>query len=609
MVKLSLSPEERALEEAVRRRDLVNDLARLRRESGCSQNAACAAMGVSAATLSRYTRAYETGGLEGLMPKFTQSGRKPLARLTPEQERIVRQLVLKSDPNAGRRISVSFALRIFAHSDACPDDLREVILKPRRSKHSITPTLKRQARIRPEDKMLYRGEKHFKLNGYSQPRDLTYVDETGAVVPIAPGVCFEGDDMHVNEPFWVEWNDPADPCAARYGVRAFRAQLIPWLDVGSGAFRAFSLVLRYTDAYRAKDLRWSLNHFFQSVGIPKILRMEMGAWKAHDVESIATDARVCRITHATSPGSKFIENRFHNLQKALALHGVPVGRKRGEFEAGGKLWTATRQGRKDPRTCFMSLEAVMEKIESCLAFINADPMEGSIYGAPRARELYALDRWCPDEIWEAGLKAPLRRPTLEESWRLQPEIRQVSLQAGMARVRCDEVGAVYWFHSPRFGELGSGWKVQVAFDPADPGKGAAIINAEPRDGCRNRAGIHPGEILCLAEHVDRVPQFNLSEEAGDSISFERRNRYSRLCRLLYREILPYGRRGGAQYQQAKDGRGNVAELTMGRTAQSDCGASAAQTDRPPGRGGGAAGGRRDDRRKVTPTEDPLLKYL
>ena len=54
--------------------------------------------------------------------------------------------------------------------------------------------------------------------------------------------------MHIYEPFYVERNDPADQCTAKYRVRAFCAQLIPWLDINCGRFVAFSLVLRYTNA-------------------------------------------------------------------------------------------------------------------------------------------------------------------------------------------------------------------------------------------------------------------------------------------------------------------------------------------------------------------------
>ena len=634
MVTLNYSPEERALHEATRRRELVHTL-NILRSDGLSQNKAAAEMGESAATLCRYRKAYESNGLEGLMPKFANCGRKPLAELSPEQQQLVQQLVVKSDPNASKRISVSFALRIFAHSDQCPDHLREVILKQRKSKHTITATLKRQARVRKEDKEAYRGRA---LETYRQPRDLTYMNEAGEIVPIAPGVCIEGDDMHFNEPFYVDWDDAADPCAAKYGVRAFRAQLIPWLDIGSGRFVAYSIVLRYSDAYRAKDLRWSLNHVFQSVGIPKILRLEMGAWKAKDVESIATDARVCKITHATSSGAKFIENRFNSLQKAFSLSGVQLGRTRGEFVEGNKLWMACRQGRKDPRTCLPSLKDVIAKCEAGLNFLNADPMEGELYGPARARELYGLQRWVPDEVWSAGLKEPMRRPTIEETWRLMPELHTRSISAGFVRVRCDEVGTAYWFHDPRFAELGTGWRVQVAFDPANPEQGAAIINAEPKDGARNRLGIAEGELLCVAENVDRVPQFNLSEQPGDTQGFERKKRYSQLCRLLYREIMPYGRSGGAVRHHARDGRGNVAEIAAGggsasrygegRIADDESRVRSTEKNFVKTRGQAAGTGEANEtanaaatrgefdnpipkktRRAVTPAADPLLQYL
>lgn len=559
------NPADKALREASRRRDLVLTLMSLLSD-GYSQNQASRQLRESAATLSRYRRAYAKDGIEGLLPKHTNSGRKPDVELTDDERRMVQQIVIKSDPNPGKRVSVSFALRVYAHSDACRDAVRDVILKPRKSKHTLTPTLKKQARVRVEDKQLYRGPKTFTLESFTQPRDLTYVDERGEVVPLMPGVCFEGDDMHINEPFWVEWNDPADKCAARYGVRAFRAQLIPWLDVGAARFVGYSLVLRYSDAYRAKDLRWSLNHLFHTVGVPKILRLEMGAWASHDVESIAADARVCKITHATGPKSKFIENRFNQLQKCYALHGMPLGRKRGEFEEGNKLWMRCRQGTADPRKHFMGLNELVEKLDAGLLFINADPLEGDVYGPGYAREYHNLDRWSPDSIWQKHVAAnPLRTPSLEETWRLQPEIATRAIHAGMARVRCDEIGAAYHFHHERFAEMGTGWKVKVCFDPARPDRGAAIINAESQDGARNRLKMPEGELIGIAEYVDRVPQFNLSDLDTDKSSFERRARYTKLCRLLYREIMPFGvkQRTASTAHHLRDGRGEVAEVSQG----------------------------------------------
>ncbi|WP_309400206.1 hypothetical protein [Cerasicoccus maritimus] len=483
-------------------------------------------------------------------------------------------------------------------------------MKTRKSKHTITPTLKRQARVTVESKRLHRGPKTFDLAGYSQPRDLTYIDATGAEKPIVPGVCFEADDMHLNEPFWIDWPDSADPCAARHGVRAFRAQLIPWIDIGSARFVAYSLVLRYSDAYRAKDIRWAINQVFHSVGVPEVLRFEHGAWEAKDVEEIGADSRLCRITHAQTSKGKFIENRLNHLQKALALDGVHLGRKRGEFEEANKLWLVCRDGRKDPRQHFCSLAEVTSRIDAALAFCNNDPLEGDVYNAARARELYGLDVWNPDDIWHRHVgQHPLRQPTLEESWRVQPEIRVVSVSGGLVSIRCEEFGARYWFFHEELARLGTGWKVKVAFDPADPERGAALINAEPRDGARNRLGLREGEFIGIAEPVDNVPQFSLADRrnAESRDGFDRKSRYQKLCRLLYREISPFGRRQSAAKttHHIRDGRGNVAEIKQGqqRPAAPESRHAAGASER-----GGQSTGQRNERKPSKPTRrsNPLF---
>lgn len=553
--------------------------------AGVTQGAAARELGISPATASRLLERHRAG--LPLAPRTTEAGRKPLATLTPEEQAAVQRLTLQTDPHdpaKTQRVSVSFALRIYARSEACRPELAEAILRPRSSKHTITPTLRRQARVRQSDRLLAAGEDTFHLHGICTPRALSWLDETGAEQPLVPGLLMEADDMTANEPCWIPWDDPADPCAARWGCRLVRPQMLPWLDVGSASFRSYGLVLRYNDAYRASDILRGVAHLFHSTGAPRYLRLEYGTWDAHAVNALESVHGLCRILRATSAKTKFIENRFHTLQKFLALGGVSMGRHRGVKETETSQWLAARTGRLDPRTVFPSLEQWVARVDAAFAACNAEPIEGEVYGPASARRLHGRRAWVPDEIWHTWLEAhpeAVRTPTLEQTYRLLPEQREVAIRGGHVALKVAEHDATFYFFHEAFARLGDGYRVRVCCDPARPDLGAAVLSAESgaraafrldteagRGGTEatERRPYREGELVCVAEHVERVPQFSATSEWDDRASFERRARYREQCRLQYRQIMPFGRGTGLRSTEHRDGRGNVARVDLGGRA-------------------------------------------
>ncbi len=544
-------------------------------EQGQSQAAIAEALGVTPPTLSRYLHLHRLGGYAALRPATTNAGRKPLISPTPEEQAAIQRLTLQTDPHdpaKTRRVSVSFALRAYARSEACRPELAEAILKPRSSKHTITPTLRRLARVTQSSRLLHAGPDTFALHGIVTPRDLTWLDEAGVERPIYPGLLFESDDMTSNEPCWVPWEDEADPCAAKFGCRLMRPQMLPWLDVGSASFRSYSLVLRYNDAYRARDILWSISHLFHTVGAPRYLRLEFGAWDAKDINALESVHGLCQIQRATSAKTKFIENRFNTLQKFLALGGVSMGRHRGVKELETKQWLACREGRLDPRTVFPSLEQWIARVDAAFAACNAEPIEGEVYGPANAQRFHGRRSWVPDEIWELHTRAnPLRRPSVEESYRLLPLQADVSVRGGHVGVKVAEHNATFYFYADAFARLGDGYKVRVCFDPAQPELGAAIVNreagarsAQDLDSAQPHRPYRPDQLICIAEAVDRVPQFSATSQWDDRTSFERRRRYREQCRLQYRAIMPFGRRQAEapKVTEHRDGRGNVGTASV-----------------------------------------------
>ncbi|HTJ78506.1 MAG TPA: hypothetical protein VL357_05880 [Rariglobus sp.] len=592
-------PTDHQIAEENRRIAIVQDLLALTADGAMSQNAAAAQLGISAAKASRLMTLYQVGGLSALRPLSANSGRRPLVTLSAVEQRAVQQLALMSDPHdptKTRKFGVSFALRTFARSEQCRPELAEVILKSRSSKHTITPTLKRAARVTQSSRLKTSGPGAFDLHGICTPRDLTYVDAEGNEKPIMPGLLFESDDMTSNEPCCVEWDDPADPCAARYGVRLVRPQCLPWLDVGSGRYVGYSVVLRYNDAYRAKDIKWAMSHVFHTIGAPSFLRFEMGTWDANLINDVESVHKVCKVLHATSAKTKYIENRFNQLQKYLALGGISMGRHRGVKEKESAHWTACRMGQRDPRKIFPTLADWTARFDAALVAFNTEPVEGEIYGPANARRFHGRRAWVPDEIWHQHMeKSPMRKPTLEESYRLLPEQADVTIRGGHVKVKSAEHDAVFYFYSDAFARLGDGYQVTVCCDLAQPHLGAAIVNRE--QGARSavnpaasQAGrpYREGELICIAEAVDRVPQFSTTGQYDDRASLDRRRRYREQCKLLYRAIMPFGR-GQATAPKAleqRDGRGavEVGSLNAGRLNESapalSSSLSALSSDRP-----------------------------
>jgi hypothetical protein len=553
-------------------------------EGGKSQADAAVALQVPAPSLSRYLKLYRIGGLSALRPESTNSGRPRLAELNSIEQAAVQKLTLMADPHnpaKTKTVSVSLALRVYARSEACRPELADVILKQRSSKHTLTPTLRRQARVTQSSRLLNAGPEAFALHGFTTPRDLTFIDEAGKEMPIMPGELFEADDMTANEPCWLPWDDAADPCAAKYGVRLVRPQTLFWLDVGSARFAGYSTVLRYNDAYRARDILWSLSHLFHSVGVPRRLRLEYGAWDANVINTLDSVHQLCHIMRATSAKTKFIENRFNTLQKFLALGGVSVGRHRGVKEIENKNWLRCREGRADPRDFFPSLETWTARTDAALLAFNAEPVEGEVYGPANAQRFHGRRAWVPDEIWANHVAtSPLKIPSVEESYRLMPEQREVAIRGGHVAIKSAEHGATFYFYHDLFARLGDGYQVTVCCDPAQPHLGAAILNRETGA----RAALDPEtaqagrpyryfHLMCVAEPVDRVPQFSATTQWDDRASFDRRKRYREQCRLQYRAIMPFGRQQStaAKVTEHRDGRGNVGVVETGtpRSSQHD----------------------------------------
>lgn len=535
--------------------------------NGMSQNKAARLCGVTGAQVLKWRRLFKSGGLAALRGNYQNCGRKPSYCPTPQEIQGLREYVLKTDPTLGLRCNKILAAQLFAQDARCSEELRAILESLGTERKALPLAISRVMQVRKSDKDLIRGKKRNALEGIFTPRDLTWFCD-GKERTLLPGDIWESDDMSINGMFYVPWSSESDPCAKKFGVRVFRAQLLPFLDVATGGFVAYSLILRESDAYKAEDIRWALNHLFKNVGVPKILRFEHGSWCSHAVEAIEKDLNVCRIVHAKTAKGKIIEGRFNQLQRILALNEVHLGRHAGEFEEANSDWMAYRQGRRDPRKELPSLAEQTERLDAAFNFLNSKPINGENYNSINSKKIYNLPNWIPQQLSDKFyLDNPRpRKPDFKERLAILPLRREVKIRHGMVKVTVSDFEGVYYFHHEKFAELGDGWQVAVCFDPADPDEGAGIISLMPTDDARNHLRIRKGEFICKAENVERVPQVVIGE--CDAIGFTRAKRHAKLAHQLFREIVPaYAKKRGATVHDYRDGSGESTRIEFETTKE------------------------------------------
>jgi hypothetical protein len=363
-------PNENQIREARRREQLLEQLDKITAAGG-SLGSAADLLGEDAASLCRWRKAYRAGGFEALVPKHHQSGRKPLAVPSADELTKLKALYVQTG-------SKTSAMRMFANDDDCSDSLRAAILKPRRSKHTLTKTLRDLVEVPDAVHDYYKSPKQTALNCFFHPRDLTYVDADGQRRELLAGDVFESDDMTVNFGWWVQWPTGGDKCSEKFGVRLLRGQLLPICDVRSCRFVSYALIARMADSYRMDDIWQFFGRSFSDVGLPRIgVRLERGIWEGSKLRGIPIEAGAhtslerrlgglsalgLRTIRSYRPTTKIIENRFNFLQTCMAtIHGQ-LGRTRGAMERQTKLWMACRDGRADPRDYFLSMDEIAARI-------------------------------------------------------------------------------------------------------------------------------------------------------------------------------------------------------------------------------------------------------
>jgi hypothetical protein len=510
----------------------------LRREGILRASAAGERVDVSAATLSRWRRAYAASGLKGLEPDYSKCGRKPLAVLDEWEQTTAKRLYVQTG-------SVTTALRLLANSESCSEQAASAILKKRTSKHTLTRSLRSQVEV-PKAVVAYaKSPKNARTNFFICPRTLTYRDALNRERPLLVGDLSERDDMSNNFIGWVEWPWGGDPCSNRYGVRIARGQCLLQIDVRSLFFQSF--------CYLGQSYR---DHFVPTIGE----RWERGIWASNKLRGVAIEpghttnaARLGglaslgrRVIESQSPTTKIIENRFNFFQTVSSTIPGQIGRSRGEMERENKLWTECRAGRRDPREHFLSFAELGDQIEKKLHYVNAEPVEGLLYqGIPA--EIYA--RGVAERRDELVPLAP------EQGYIFSRTQRDALATKGTALVRYtrpDGTRGGWWFgHQDLY--RWEGESLAVYFDDENPAAGATVV--PKRVGLRDAQPLH-----CAL--IDGCPQFTLSRAELDPAmreALDRRKGSVDAVRSEYR-ALGFGQRL-ARVSSVRDGEGRSAEVT------------------------------------------------
>ena len=546
------------------------DAAAVARERADILTAAAAGqkVNVPAPTLSRWRKLYRTDGLAGLEPKYTftkedgtrgGSGRKPLAKLDEVEEITAKQLYVKTG-------SMTLALRTLAGMDVCSQATADVILKVRASKHNIPRTLRDQVDLPQVVMAHHKSQKQARTHFFINPRELTYLDPSGQEQPLRVGDLSERDDMSNNFLVWVDWPQGGDPCSDKYGVRIARGQLLCQIDVRSLYFQSFCFLIRLRDSYRADDIWNWVGQTYRNQFVPAIgERWERGIWSSHKLRGHPIEpghtpdemrigglqALGRRVIESHSPTTKIIENRFKFFQAVCRTIPGQIGASRGEMERETKLWMECAQGRRDPRTHFLSYEQATEQLEAKMQFCNHEPMEGTLY------------RGVPAELYSTGLaeRDDLKPLAPEQAYLFSRDLRWATCNKAHAQVRYTlrEGGRrAWWFHHEQLYKY-EGRKLAVYMDEECPEQGAVVVPIVP--------GKKPEPLAC--ELVDGMPQFalGLDLECGPGAQAMidaslRRDRQNHAVRSEYRAIGLAGRRL-AKSSALRDGAGRSIEISSG----------------------------------------------
>lgn len=486
--------------------------------AGSSRARAARRVGSSLATLWRWQSRFAENGYHGLVRAKNPGRKSALAKLgfTSEQ---MRELMARVEGLSLDTESTVTALRLFAHSDECPEALANVILDPNRcSKHAIPPSIRRAATPGRNSRLAHCGPRALDLGGIYIPRR----------VDILPGDIFCPDDTTPIFGWWVPWIHSEE---YPFGVKLLQGQLLRIIDVASQCPVGRVLIAREKSSYRASDIWFWIGFMADDAGLPRLgFQMERGSWDSTLLQGAEVEYRDGDVSHSlrvgglrqlpsnvtswhrekfpdypfqktlqtwTShlPKSKSIEAYFDRVQTLEGTLYGSLGRDqmRRPFEKAKKLFQqGSRPGAKiDPREHFLSGAELMARLNAMDEFLAGEPMEGEVFkGIPRLNFENAIR------------ERPLFRLPDESRWLYRRDWKRLTITRGWARVRLKheitgENYSLYYGNPQMFAGM-EGRDVMVYYDRENFEEPAQIVAAS-RFAAGSRE-FYPGDYVCEADY-------------------------------------------------------------------------------------------------------------
>lgn len=554
---------EHQLAEARRRLALVEALPRY-----SSLRQAAAELGEPVANLCRYRRAYLAGGcvLEALLPGTDAAGRpRAAAVMTAPEIAEARIYLLKTE-------SLPLALEQLADSEACSHATREM-LNRYREKRDYPPSVVQAVRFTDEQWAEFRGKKSAQNDSFNVRRGMWLVEADGSRREVVAGDIVEADDVSVDTPYYVTMPDGTVRCGR---------QVLCYRDVRWGKWLYAAAIARTQDSYRAEDIVRATRWCVEAHGLPGRFRFERGSWAsaAVDGHKLADGTRwggiaqLVPVDHAYSSNGKTIEGAFRMLHKVLGVHGVRIGKTRGEYEQPSADMLAVNAGRKDPAVCgFIPWEKLLAVFEAAFTRLNG-----------RARwDRHTCTHTSPDEGWWADMQArpgkrlpplPVQHPEFADHFLPVKALVTVgAVQGGHVQVSLPDWPRPFVFRVAGYAADGvtelpyleRGHKVWCCFDPHEAqAVGATIYNAEPSDGARNRGGYRPQERLFVAPFYTEAAQVDLrpAGERGENENVRAKKLRAAQVRAVGTSIGVFGQKS-RRVQLTSDAEGNVSRMESG----------------------------------------------
>jgi len=526
----------------------LTDDVRARRASGQHWPEIAQATGLSVPTLWRWLKRRERfdAGDGSALGRGKSSGRPPVCRWSAEDVQAIRETYIKTNL-ADERGSMSHAVRRLVFEDRTAPaagcrrlsaEALTVLGRRMNSKHYIPRSLRRQLEISPSTFRYHRNPREAALAGPYVPGGTRLA--SGGSRRLWAGERKSYDDGSQNQVIWYPWPYGGDRCSDKFGVRCGRGQWLVAHDDATGRITSWTFTLRPRDSYRDPDAMGLVYRDARDTGRPDEAVLEGGAWQSRRALAFHQAAGIRIIDAKGRPHMKLIENWWNRAWTHLSVYDRgQIGRFRGEYQRENELLVSCRSGAEDPRKHFAGLQELLREFESCVSFLDHDPLESRQYGT-----------WIPVERWDADVAAH-PRPSLSPDLApfAAPESHVVTIRRGgmvVCNVTCPlGIPTPYTFAHEELMPF-EGEKVRVLFDPFEPIIRAAIILD------RDSALAKGGDLLCTVGCMNPPPLPIAAEgwaierdSAGLAEALSAKKAIAKAVRTEYRAAGSGGRRGVA----------------------------------------------------------------